>query len=738
MISFHTQCAYNVFFLICVLVVIERLQLFVLLYYYIDLKTAAMVRLLKKISFFGFVVFMLSACNFFDEPSWETDMLTPIASSSISINNIIRNDTTVKVNPDSSITLVYQESLLPYTLDSLVALDVDPFIKNVTIQSLVLSDITVTRTITLGEIARSIGGLQGNAILAAHGSFQCFPNINGISAGPFAIDLSAFFESAELDSGYIDLSITNGFPLDISNLNYQLDNQSGGPSIVNDNIAFIASGTTFNQTPIDIGGSTIESSMEVTMNNLDLNSGCGTIDTNDAVTITATIRDIKVNSATAIFPAQNVVDNTEEFGLENMGDVELVEAEVEAGFVRIEVISTMGDSIFFNYKIPSAELFGVPFETDVVVPPAPSPGDTSNVVLLFDFRDYVLDLTGDPFGPDTVNTMYSELVGRIDSTGQLVSLSLDDSVFIRIDLLNVQPRYVRGYLGQDTISLAGTNNLNIFDNILSGAIDIFDPDVNIALTIENGLGINGNFVLNSAGSANTGTGANQALTCPALLGSNVPIAAATDGPLTPSITSVNYNTVNCGSPTFASLLEILPDQISFDLEMRTNPGGNTGAYSDFAYFNNSLDARLDIELPLYFFSNSLVMADTVDFILAELESPEQVKSGIFTFMIENGFPIDADIKIFFLDEFDTPIDSLVAPTTVLAAPTAGSPPRVTMSELTQLDFAFDEARMQRLFLAEKVVFWADFNTQPGSTHLKIYSDYKMDFKIIGDFQYRVN
>ncbi len=695
-----------------------------------------MVRLLKKISLIGIVISMLSACNFFDEPSWETDMLTPIASSSISINNIIRNDTTVKVNPDSSITLVFQESLLPYTLDSLVALDVDPFIKNVTIQSLVLSDITTTRSITLGEIARNLGAPIGTFILSNQGNSIPIPPVPSISAGPFPFDLSQFFQSADLDSGEMVISITNGLPLAVNNLDYEINNQSGSNIVSSTAFTSIPAGSTVSETH-DLSGATIEAEMEALMNNLDMGGGFVTIDTNDAIDIAITIRDIKVNSATAIFPAQNVVNTKEEFPLNNMGDVELVEAEVEAGFVRIEVVSTMGDSIFFNYKIPSAELFGVPFETDVAVPPA-IPGDTSHVVLLFDFRDYVLDLTGNPLEVDEPNTLYNELVGRIDSTGQLVSLSLSDSVYIRIDLLNVQPRYVRGYLGQDTISLAGTNNLNIFDNILSGAIDIFDPDVNIALTIENGLGINGNFVLNSASSANTGTGASQNLSCPALLGSNVPIAAATDGPLTPSITSVDYNTVSCGSPTFASLLEILPDQISFDLEMRTNPGGNTGSYSDFAYFNNSLDARLDIELPLYFFANSLVMVDTVDFLLAEIKSPEQVKNGIFTFMIENGFPIDADIKIFFLDEFDTPIDSLVAPTTVLAAPTSGSPPRVTMPELTQLDFAFDEDRMRRLFLAEKVVFWADFNTQPGSTHLKIYSDYKMDFKIIGDFQYRVN
>ena len=46
-------------------------------------------------------------------------------------------------------------------------------------------------------------------------------------------------------------------------------------------------------------------------------------------------------------------------------------------------------------------------------------------------------------------------------------------------------------------------------------------------------------------------------------------------------------------------------------------------------------------------------------------------------------------------------------------------------------------KLQNFIAAKKLIITARFNTQPPHTHVKIYSDYYIDFKVIGDFSYRV-
>src|SRR5690606_25861296 len=116
-------------------------------------------------------------------------------------------------------------------------------------------------------------------------------------------------------------------------------------------------------TSTDLSGKTVEGDQIAEVTDMDLAGGSVLIDTNDAVIITMSIHGLKVSSATAVFPDQDVVTENIEVELESMGDIELVEAGIKSGFVKIEVVSTAQVQLNFNYKIPSATKGGVPFET---------------------------------------------------------------------------------------------------------------------------------------------------------------------------------------------------------------------------------------------------------------------------------------------------------------------------------------------------------------------------------------
>src|ERR1700722_11368742 len=76
----------------------------------------------------GFILLLLFctacaiSCRKGSGPSWDTQILAPLIKTSLSINNLVTN-TSVKTNPaDSSVTLVYSDSLYSLNLDSLLKL----------------------------------------------------------------------------------------------------------------------------------------------------------------------------------------------------------------------------------------------------------------------------------------------------------------------------------------------------------------------------------------------------------------------------------------------------------------------------------------------------------------------------------------------------------------------------------------------------------------------------------------
>jgi len=65
-----------------------------------------------------FAIGSLTSCKK-GNPSWDTGILAPLVTASMSINNLLP-DTLVKINPDSSVTLVYNSSVTNISTDSLV------------------------------------------------------------------------------------------------------------------------------------------------------------------------------------------------------------------------------------------------------------------------------------------------------------------------------------------------------------------------------------------------------------------------------------------------------------------------------------------------------------------------------------------------------------------------------------------------------------------------------------------
>ncbi|MCS6823424.1 MAG: hypothetical protein NZ529_03950 [Cytophagaceae bacterium] len=677
-------------------------------------------------------VVILSCRKNRDKPSWDTDLLLPLMKSSLSIENIIR-DTSVVRNPDNSLTLINRIELSNLTLDSLVTLNTPPYNRNVKLSTLVLDTRRDTTRITLGRIARELINTSnpsnqaiGQFILDNHGgTFPFLPAISLNNLGPFDIDVRQFFQSATILTGTLGIEVKNGLPIRINSIDFEIRNKSNNNLIVDHVFNNINPNTSQSMTE-DLAGKQVEGILKALLNTLSLNSGFNVpIDTTRAIEVILTISGVTVSEATAIFPAQDVVNNADEVSLVGMKDVELTFAKIAEGKVKIDVVSTAEDNIYFNYKIPSASKNGMPFETNTIVPPAP-PGGVSNVSFEYDFSGYDLDLTGQHH--NTVNTFFNTLRGRIEYTGNVVHLSLDDSLVIKIYTVGLKPSYVRGYLGRDTIHVGpSSKTLKLFDRIQSGILNF--ESTQVTLKVNNAMGLSGIFKINQIRSENTKTG-EQRILSGGIIGNDNPIQKATDMPFTPATTTLNLSGSNA-----VELLNILPTKFHYNAMVVTNPAGNDHTYTDFAYSNSSLKAHLDIELPLSILANRLVLCDTADF-SAPASERQSVKGGILNLHVENGFPIDVSVRLYFLDAGGVVMDSLITSDVARAAP-LGPDGRTTTKEKTTLSYIVSEQRVQSLYRFSKIIIKAKFNSQPSNQHVKIYSDYSIDFKLVGDFSYNV-
>lgn len=681
-------------------------------------------------------VFFGSCKRSSQDPLWNVDLLAPLIKASLSMNNIIKDTSFIKKNLDNSITIVNRQELAKITLDSLVVLNTPPFSKTVKLNSLLLdtrSDttrITVARIISELEKTGNPSDASAALLLKTAANFNIPVNsslLTGMKFTNLPVDITSIFSDAEIATGSLSIKIINNLPVSIDLLDFNIKNTVAQNSIINPSFTSLpANGGSVSATQ-DLAGMHIEGQLTADLDTLHFVPGGNVyISMDQSLDIILTVSGVTLTSANAVFPNQDVVQNSDEvslLGLEN--GVELTSAKIESGLIKVEVYSTAQDKIYFTYGVPSATKNGQPFEVETIIPAA-LPGQTAHKIFTYDFAGYTMDLTGE--NNDTVNTFYNTLVGKIKYTGKKVFLSLNDSISISIYTENLKPSYAKGYLGQQTVDLGPAFvGLDIFNSIESGILNF--ENVNLNLSIDNGFGIDGSVQINNITAYNTKTSANQTLTGPNI-GVVLPITKASDNPYVNSLSTFDMST----SSNATNLINILPNSINYNVQVKTNLAGNLNTYTDFAYSKGSLSAFLDIEMPLSLIASKLVLSDTVDFNTSTIKS-RNIENGTFSVLVDNGFPLSATLKMYFVDANGTITDSVKSASgAILPAPVNGAN-RVKEKRSSQIKFEADEQRMNNLYNAKKVIFKIEFTTNPSATFLKIYSDYSIDFKMIGDMNY---
>lgn len=166
----------------------------------------------------------------------------------------------------------------------------------------------------------------------------------------------------------------------------------------------------------------------------------------------------------------------------------------------------------------------------------------------------------------------------------------------------------------------------------------------------------------------------------------------------------------------------------YEADININPDNDTtlvGFVTDTSDFY--LDA--EIELPLYGTVNGFIANDTLALELGDYKKVEEVE---FKLVVENGFPSDAEIQVYFVDDDYNVIDKLLDPVenALLAAP-VGPDGRViekmrkeTFAKITRDRFTNIKNDATQILVEVTMTTLND-----GTTSVRIYDDYDMDVKL---------
>jgi hypothetical protein len=359
------------------------------------------------------------------------------------------------------------------------------------------------------------------------------------------------------------------------------------------------------------------------------------------------------------------------------------------------------------YNIPSLKKNGVSFSSgDIIIPQATG---TELTTFEFNFEGYKLDLTGEENrnGGDTINTIYTESFTFIDYTGTLETINATDSFYSYIEF-DLTPEYATGFLGTDTISFGPEIiESDIFDFIQSGSIDFEQADMSI--NINNFIGADMGLQITNLSSTNENTEVNASIDNNFIYEINR--AQNIDNQINSTLTQINFE----GD----KLLEIFPNKFNTSATFYLNPYGQN-VIEDFLYPEFTLDANINIEVPLKVNANNLTLVDTSEIEINEISNYEIQK--VF-FNIENGFPLDIKLKILLLDVNDIIIDTLVQDINIDAAQVDVNN-IVVNNQMTTVEVDY-----QDFTNVKKAILISSLNTIPNNEYISLYSNYEIDIAI---------
>lgn len=447
---------------------------------------------------------------------------------------------------------------------------------------------------------------------------------------------------------------------------------------------------------------------------------------------TTIVEEFSVPLTSIVGPGNSVYSNDEEKELNINNGIELNFVSVESGMINLEVFSEIKEKVIVELKILNAFNNGDTLTIVDIIDGADSSGP-GYFQLDFDISGYDLDLTG--INHNKFNTLVTKAIATLDTNAAPTQVTAGEKITFKYSFVDVVPYYVRGYFGNQQVHYGpDTTAFDMFDDI-SGTIDF--NEVNVNLDFENGFGVDAQVTLNQLTSYNSNDNISKSLSHD-LVGSPININRAQETFSTPEVLYSYYeNEITTDNSNIDELIELLPNQLIYEVDLNLNPLGNISGSNDFVFKKHPLKTHLNVEFPLSLVANDFTLSDTADFKLDE-ESIKNINYGAIHIYADNGYPLEASFDLELLDENGSIFKTLELENNVIYAADVDAELKVEESNLSVVTANLSKLDLVDLTKAKQVKITVGFSTAAQPQFIKIYDHYKIDVKVVADFSYKMN
>ena len=437
-----------------------------------------------------------------------------------------------------------------------------------------------------------------------------------------------------------------------------------------------------------------------------------------------------------LFPGTNF-SNTNDVTRFDLDQLELRELRVRSGTLKLEMVNRLQTNVVGDFGLPGATLGGSSLALQVVVPSGSSAAPSSFVEVR-PLDGYVFDLRGPGF--NDVNTLTTNLTFTTDINGPTVQMGQADSLEAIIRYNGIVPAYARGYFGMREIAIdPDTTQLDLFENI-SGMLAL--EDATARLKVRNGLGVDARAHINYLRSVNTNTSTTVDLVHPITSG---PINLDRALDLGSSFQSaLNNYFINAGNSNIIPFIENLPTGIAYDLDVTIDPLGDVSNGNDFFYYESTLAADLEVEIPLRLAAADLAVAAITNIDLTGTLTDHALQGGTLHVFATNHFPFSTTLALEIVDSEEAVL-ALLPPGGIINSAQVNGSGLVSNSAESQVDFVITKEQLDLFYPGSsagpdgaRLKIRATFNTAGQPQPVQLRSGYTIDIVVSLEGNYIVN
>lgn len=283
-----------------------------------------------------------------------------------------------------------------------------------------------------------------------------------------------------------------------------------------------------------------------------------------------------------------------------------------------------------------------------------------------------------------------------------------------------------GYFSTYEVNFNDSLNIGIFEDAISGGINIGEGSVKLAFDLRNSFGLPVRFETNELYAYSRVTSPNVVNI--ELFGPGIPNLFEIQSPDITQLGQFVQSRLDFTQANFAEAFNIGPQSLVYNLTGKTNFDEDTTA-QNFILNDSRIVLDVDLEFELFGSIANFTVEDTIA--LNFDENPKEVDYVMFRLNVNNGFPIDAHAQVYFADNNYQVLDSLLNDDNrIFAGALVGGAPdyRVTEPAGKITDILVDRPRLNIILDAKYLLFRTSLSTTDQDL-IKIYDDYNIGLKI---------